>query len=337
MPNLFDPLQIKGLLLKNRLVMPPMNTRMATLEGEVTEKHIQHYKMHARNGIGLVIVEQCYISKDGRGSKRQLGIYDDKLISGLKGLVDAIHSEKAKVVIQINHCGAKSPSNVTKVQPVGPWDTIPPNWKEIPRPMTIREIEVLVQKFANAALRAILAGADSVEIHGAHGYLLNQFLSPFTNKRKDRYGGELEERLTFPLEVVYAIKKILRKDVPLFYRFGADDMIKGGLPLEDAQRAARSLERAGVDVLDVSGGLGGIGCDHFSEQGFFVPLAASIKKVVKIPIIGVGNITDAKYADRIIYDGKVDLVAIGRHLLSNPEFPKQAACELMYDKVAMKC
>jgi NADPH2 dehydrogenase len=333
MPNLFDPIQIEGLSLKNRLVMPPMNTRMATEEGEVTGKHIEHYTTRARNGIGLIIIEQCYISEEGKGSAVQLGIYDDKLIPSLKQLVDAIHSEDTKVVVQINHCGAQSPSSITGVQPAGPGDTIPPNWEEIPRPMTVPEIETLVQKFADAAKRAMSAGFDSVEIHGAHGYLLSQFFSPFTNKRKDKYGGDLEGRLSFPLEVVSKVKEVLGEGIPLFYRLGADDMIDGGLSLKDAQRAAQRLEQAGIDVLDISGGIGGIGCDRFSEQGFFVPLAESIKRVVQIPIIGVGNITEAKYADRIVRDGKVDLVAVGRHLLSNPEFPKQAARELGCESV----
>lgn len=333
MPNLFDPIQIKGLSLKNRLVMPPMNTRMATAEGEVTDKHIEHYMTRARNGVGLIIIEHCYISEEGKGSEVQLGIYDDKLIPRLKQLADAIHSEDAKVVVQINHCGAQSPSSVTGVQPAGPGDTIPLHWKEIPRPMAVPEIETLVQKFADAAERAMSAGFDSVEIHGAHGFLLNQFLSPFTNKRKDKYGGDLEGRLLFPMEVISAVKEVLGKDIPLFYRLGADDMIDGGLPLGEAQRAAQRLEQAGIDVLDVSGGIGGIGCDRFSEQGFFIPLAESIKRVVEIPVIGVGNITEAEYADRIVRDGKVDLVAVGRHLLSNPEFPKQAARELGCESV----
>ena len=199
--------------------------------------------------------------------------------------------------------------------------------------MAVPEIETLVQKFADAAERAMSAGFDSVEIHGAHGFLLNQFLSPFTNKRKDKYGGDLEGRLLFPLEVISAVKEVLGEDIPLFYRLGADDMIDGGLLLGEAQRASQRLEQAGIDVLDVSGGIGGIGCDRFSQQGFFIPLAESIKRVVEIPVIGVGNITEAEYADRIVRDGKVDLVAVGRHLLSNPEFPKQAARELGCESV----
>ncbi len=328
MPNLFDPIQIKGLLLKNRLVMPPINTRKATEDGEITNEHIEHYTTHARSGIGLIIIEHCYISKEGKGSVGQIGIYDDKLIPGLKRLVDAIHSEDTKVVVQINHCGAKAPSEITGVQPAGPWNIIPPDWSEIPRPLTISEIETLIQKFVNAADRAIAAGFDSIEIHGAHGYLLSQFLSPFTNQRKDKYGGDLEGRLVLPLEVVSGVKKRLRQDIPLFYRLGADDLIDGGLPLQEAQLAAQRLEQSGVGVIDVSGGIGGTGCERFSEQGYFIPLAEKIKKAVGCPVIGVGNITEAEYADSIVRDEKVDMVAFGRILLSNPEFPRQAAREL---------
>ncbi|MFC1943149.1 NADH:flavin oxidoreductase [Chloroflexota bacterium] len=328
MPSLFDPIKIKGLSLKNRLVMPPMNTRNATEDGEVTDKHIEHYTTHARSGIGLIIIEHCYISEEGKGSVGQLGIHDDKMIPGLKRLVDAIHSENTKVVMQINHCGAQARSSITGVQPAGPWNIIPTNWSETPRPLTIPEIETLVQKFVDATDRAIAAGFDSVEIHGAHGYLLSQFLSPFTNHRKDRYGGDLEGRLLCPLEVVSGVKKRLRQDMPLFYRLGADDLIDGGLPLQEAQLAAQRLEESGVDVIDVSGGIGGTGRERFSEQGYFVPLAEKIKEVLEIPVIGVGNITEAEYADSIIRDEKVDMVAFGRILLSNPEFPRQAAREL---------
>ncbi|MDD4876227.1 MAG: NADH:flavin oxidoreductase [Dehalococcoidales bacterium] len=328
MPRLFDPIKINGLLLKNRLVMPPMNTRKATEDGEVTDQHIEHYVTRASSGIGLIIIEHCYISKEGKGSAGQLGIYDDKLITGLKRLVNTIHSEGAKVIVQINHCGAQAPSKITGVQPAGPWNIIPPNWHEIPRPLTIAEVEALVQDFVKATDRAIAAGFDSVEIHGAHGYLLSQFLSPFTNQRRDIYGSSIEGRLLLPLEVVVAVKKRLKQDMPLFYRLGADDLIEGGLSLKEAQLAAQRLERSGVNVIDVSGGIGGTGRDHFSKQGYFIPLAENIKKVVKVPVIGVGNITEANYADSIVRDEKVDMVAFGRIMLTNPEFPRQAAIEL---------
>ena len=328
MPSLFTPIKIKGLSLKNRLVMPPMATNMATEDGEVTDRHIRHYIDRARGGVGLIIVEHTYVLKDGRVSQVQMGLYDDKLILGLKRLVEAIHAEGANVVIQLTHAGAKAPRDITGKQPAGPWNVMPPNGSEAPRSLTSPEMKMITAGFSEAAYRAIEAGFDSVELHGAHGYLLCQFLSPYTNRRNDTYGGDLIGRLLFPLEVIKEVKTRLGEDVPLFYRFGADDMIEGGLTRQEAKLAVRHLVQAGVDVIDVSGGLGGDGQNRFTKQGYFVPLAEGIKETVKVPVIGVGNITEPEYADSIVREQKVDLVAVGRFLLSNPEFSNQAAEKL---------
>ena len=328
MPGLFDPINIKGLSLKNRLVMPPMATGMATEDGEVTDKHLKHYTVRARGGVGLIIIEHTYVSEDGKLSRGQLGLYDDRLISSLKRLVEAIHAQGTKVIIQLTHGGAKASSNIAGRQPYGPSNIILPNSTEPPRSLTVPEIKTLVTKFGNAAYRAVEAGVDSVELHGAHGFLLCQFLSPYANKRHDEYGGDLAKRLIFPSEVIKEVKTRLRKNMPLFYRFGADDMLEGGLTREEAKLAAQHLEQIGVDVFDVSGGIAGDGQRSFTEQGYFVPLAAGIKEVVKVPVIGVGKITEPEYADRIIREEKVDMVAVGRTLLSNPDFPRQSAQKL---------
>ncbi|MFC2004567.1 NADH:flavin oxidoreductase [Chloroflexota bacterium] len=331
MPNLFEPIKIRGLSLKNRLVMPPMATNMATEDGEVTDRHIKHYVARARGGVGLIIIEHTYVTKDGKLSQGQIGLYDNKLIRSLKRLVEAIHVEGTKVVMQLNHAGAKAPHDITGGQPVGPWNIMPPNSSEVTRPMTITEIKAMAARFGEAAYRAMEAGLDSVELHGAHGFLLGQFLSPYTNRRNDEYGGDLAGRLLFPLEVIKEVKTKLGEDTPLFYRFGADDMVEGGLTRQEAKLAAQHLEQAGVDVIDVSGGLGGSGRERFTEQGYLIPLAEGIKGMVKVPVIGVGNITEPEYADMIVREERVDLVAFGRLLLSNPEFPKQAAEKLGID------
>jgi len=328
MSGLFEPIKIKGLLLKNRLVMPPMATGMATEEGEATDRHIRHYTARAKGGVGLIIIEHTYVSEEGQLSRGQTGLYDDKLIPGLKRLVDAIHAEDTKVIIQLNHGGSKAPRNITGMQPAGPWDVLLPNVSEAPRLMTVPEINALVRKFGEAAYRAMEAGCDSIELHGAHGFLLCQFLSPYANRRNDEYGGVLAGRLLFPLEVIKEVKAVLGENVPLFYRFGADDMLEGGLSRQEAKEAAQQLEQAGVDVLDVSGGIGGDGQRSLTEQGYFVPLAEGIKEIVKVPVIGVGGITEPEYADRIVREHRVDMVAVGRTLLANPEFPRQAAQQL---------
>ena len=328
MPGLFDPIKIKGLSLKNRLVMPPMATGMATEDGEVTDRHITHYLTRAKGGVGLIIIEHTYVSEDGKGHKGQLGLYDDRLIPGLKRLVEAIHAGGTKVVIQLTHAGAVASRNTTGKQPAGPSDVMLPKCSEVPRPFSIPEIKALVIKFGEAAHRAIEAGVDSVELHGAHGFLLCQFLSPYANRRTDEYGGSLAGRLCFPTEVIKEVKTKLGKNRPLFYRFGADDMLEGGLTFQEAKQAAQQLELGGVDVFDVSGGIGGDGQKNHTEQGYYVPLATGIKEVVQVPVIGVGHVTEAEYADQIIREQKVDMVAVGRLLLSNPDFPRQAAEKL---------
>ena len=305
-----------------------MATGMATADGEVTDRHIKHYTTRARGGVGLIIVEHTYVAKGGRLHQGQMGLYDDKLIPSLRRLVEAIHAEGTKVVIQLTHAGAKAPGNITGEQPVGPWNVILPNGSEVPRPLTIPEIKAITVRFGEAAYRAMEAGSDSIELHGAHGFLLCQFLSPYTNRRDDAYGGDLAGRLLFSREVIKEVKTRLGENTPLFYRFGADDMIEGGLTRQEAKLAARHLEQAGVDVIDISGGLCGDGHERFTEQGYFIPLAEGIKRMVKVPVIGVGNITEPEYADRIVRGQRVDMVAFGRMLLSNPEFPEQAAQKL---------
>lgn len=325
MPGLFDPIEVRGLRLKNRLVMAPMATNMATLEGEVTDRHIKHYSARANGGVGLIVLEHTYVLRNGRAQSVQLGLWDDKLVPGLKRLVDAIHSDGAKVCIQLTHAGCRTTSEVIGEQPVGP-STIALPRGETPRPLSVDEIQSIVAAFAQAARRAVEAGCDAVEVHGAHGYLVGQFISPYTNHRDDAYGAA--GRLKFPMEVVAATRAVLGQAVPIFYRLGVDDGVDGGFTPANARSAATQLEKAGVDVIDISGGISGPMRGSPDEQGFFVPLAHTIKEAVTIPVIGVGNITEPEFADRVIREGQVDLVALGRKLLSDPAFPGEAAKKL---------
>lgn len=327
MPGLFDPIEIKGLRLKNRLVMAPMATNMATPEGEVTDRHIKHYSARASGGVGLIVLEHTYVLKNGRAQSVQLGLWDDKLVPGLKRLVDAIHREGSKACIQITHAGCRTTREVIGEQPVGPSDVALPRGEQ-PRRLSINEVESIVAAFAESARRAAEAGCDAVEIHGAHGYLVGQFVSPYTNHRVDAYGDGPTGRLRFPTEIVAAIRAVLSENIPIFYRLGVDDGVEGGITPAEARLVAPQLERAGVDVIDISGGIMGPMRGSPDEQGFFVPLAHSIKEAVTVPVIGVGNITEPDFADRVVREGQVDLVALGRKLLSDPSFPTDAAKKL---------
>lgn len=330
MAGLFDSIVINGLELKNRIVMAPMATNMATPEGRVTDRHIKHYAARAEGGVGLIILEHTYVSIKGKLARNQTGLYDDSLIPDLKRLVNAIHEAGAKVIVQLTHAGARTTSETTGSRPRGPSAVKLPDGIEITGTLSIPEIKSIISAFIEASRRAIEAGCDGVELHGAHGFLLNQFISPYTNHRDDEYGGSRENRVRFATETIRGVKENLGGK-PLFYRFGADDMIDGGLTQEEGRELAPLLEQAGVNVLDISGGFGVGDSYNFTEQGFFVPLAELIKSAVDVPVIGVGNITEPEFADRIIREGRVDLVAIGRKLLSDPDFPRKAAEKLGID------
>jgi NADPH2 dehydrogenase len=315
--DLLDPLEVKGLTLKNRIVMPPMHTGLATAEGAVTDNLVEHYVRRSK-ALGLLVVEHSYVSLDGRFSERQLGIYDDRLVSGLEKLSSTVHATGTPVVIQMNHAGRAASMEVTGMEPVAP----SPN--DNARELQGQEIEALVNAFAVAAERAMRAGFDGVEVHGAHGFLLNQFFSPLTNRRRDRYGGSLENRIRFPLEVVERVEEKVGGRL-LLYRLGSDDLDPAGVKIEDSKRIAVKLEEAGVDIIDVSGGLcGSRPAQLQGRQGYFIPQAREIKTVADVPVIGVGGITEPEYADTVIREGRVDLLAVGRALLKDPDWATKA-------------
>ena len=317
MVGLLDPLEVKGLVLKNRIAMPPMHTGLATAEGAVTDSLVEHYVRRSR-ALGLVIVEHNYVSPAGKLSERQLGIHDDGLVSGLERLSSGIHATGTPVVTQINHAGRSASMEIIGMQPLAP----SPSGSA--RELRVEEIEALAEAFASAAERAMKAGFDGVEVHGAHGFLLNQFFSPLTNRRRDNYGGSLEKRMRFPLDVVRRVREKIGGRL-LLYRLGSDDLDPAGTQIEDSQKFAVKLEEAGVDIIDVSGGVCGSRPEELQgRQGYFVPQAQQIKKAVDIPVIGVGGITDPEYADKLIRERRVDLVAVGKELLKDPDWATKA-------------
>lgn len=317
MPSLKDPLKVKKVTLKNRIVMPPIETRYATTKGAVTDKLINHYTKRS-GSLGLLIIEHSYILPDGKISKKQLGIHEDRLVSGLRKLASSIHATGTTVVAQINHAG-----RVTTEEIIGKAPVAPSRYGKA-RKLTIAEIHAITEAFAKAAQRAMRAGFDGVEVHGAHGFLLNQFYSPLANRRTDRYGGSLEKRMKFPLEVAEAVKERVGEKL-LLYRLGSDDLDPAGTQIKDSRKFAVKLQAAGVDIIDISGGLCGSRPEHLQgKQGYFIPQAQQIKKAVNIPVIGVGGIKDPAFANSLIKKRKVDLVAVGRELLRHPNWATNA-------------
>jgi len=297
--------------------MPPMQSGRATFEGAVTNRLINFY-VRRSSALGLPIVEHAYVSSTGRLGLKQLGINSDELIPGFKKLAKAIHAVGAPAVQQITHAGGVTNKKVINSEPVGPSAT------GKSRELQKTELETIAEEFALAARRAVTAGFDGVELHGAHGYLLNQFFSPLFNKREDEYGGSLENRMRFPLSVVEKVRERLKRKL-LLYRLGADDLASHGIHIEDAVEFAMELEQAGVDIIDVSGGMCGSEPKQLRNlKGYFVPQASAVKKAVKVPIIGVGGISEAAFADKLIREGTVDLVAVGRALWADPNWAEKA-------------
>ena len=323
MPKLSDPINIGSLQLKNRIVMPPMATGLATTQGEVTEDLIKHYEERA-DGLGLQIVEHSYVMKGGKLSQQQLGIYDNKLITGLTRLTERIRSLGTPIAIQINHAGRMTTSDICGQQPVGPSPIPHSSEHETPRELNKSEIEELIEAFSLAANRAVEAEFDALEIHGAHGFLLNQFLSPLSNKRNDEYGGSLENRMHFHSQIIARIKEKIGKSFPLLYRLGAGDMHPEGLTLKESKVFAKNLEKWGIHAIDVSGGMMGSRPAHLTGPGYYVPLAEAIKSVVNISVIGVGRIKTPKFADKVIRKNRADLVAVGRAMLADPKWALKA-------------
>jgi NADPH2 dehydrogenase len=308
---------VKELTFRNRIVMPPMQTGKTTFEGTVTNKLINFY-VRRSSALGLPIVEHAYVSPTGRIGQKQLGVYDDSLISGLEKLARGIHEVNAPAVIQISHAGGVTNKKVIGTEPAGP------SARPKTRMLRISEMETIAEEFALAAERVAKAGFDGVELHGAHGYLLNQFFSPLLNKREDEYGGSLENRMRYPLFIVGKVRERLEGTL-LLYRLGSDDLAPNGTHIEDSVSFAKELERSGVDIIDVSGGMCGSEPKQLRQtKGYFVPQASEIKKVVSVPVIGVGGITEAEYADKLVREGKVDMVAVGRALWRDSKWAEKA-------------
>ncbi len=327
-PKLFEPGLIGRILVKNRIVLPPCTTNYAGPTGEVTDRLISYYAERARGGAGLLIIENTQVKyPEGKNVSCQLRLDNDKYIPGYRELADAIHLYGARVFQQIHHAG-RQVHNTEGVQPVAP-SAIPDGFLQIPvRELEPAEIWDLVERFSETALRVKKAGMDGVEFHGAHGYLIGEFMSPHTNQRVDEWGGSFDRRLKFLTEIVRRTRQKVGPDFTLCLRYSADEFVPGGLTLEDGQKIARLAESLGINVLNVSSGIYEsmptlLETMRF-EEGWRVYLAEAIRKVVKIPVITVGQIKTPAFAERVLAEGRADFVALGRPLIADPQWPNKA-------------
>ena len=328
---LLTPARIGPVEIKNRIVMPPMTTRTADDEGFVTDDCIAYYLARVEGGTGLITVEMVSPEKAGRHRRREIGIYDDRFIPGLRRLTDAIHRGGAKASIQLGHAGGHTRTDICGETPIAPSAIPHPVYETtfetiVPQEMTKERIGETTAAYVAAAQRARAAGFDCVEIHAAHGYLISQFHAPFENRRSDDYGGTLENRARFGLDVLRAVKAAVR-DIAVVYRLSVEDFFTGGLRFAEGRQIAIWAADAGADALHVTAG-------HYrslpsaqivlSPMNFpdatFLDYAADVKKRVGAPIIAVGRLGDPAIAERAVSQGKADFIALGRTLIAEPHW-----------------
>ncbi|HRP90162.1 MAG TPA: NADPH dehydrogenase NamA [Edaphocola sp.] len=340
MSLLFTPYDINSIRLKNRIVMSPM-CMYSAVDGIPNKWHEQHYVTRAVGGVGLIIMEATAVSPEGRISYADLGLWNDEQMLAFKGIVKQIKEQGTVAGIQLAHAGRKASCEVSwkkgrQIQEgENSWKTLAPSaipyhdTDSLPHELSKEEIDQIKDEFKRAASRALDAGFQMIEIHAAHGYLIHEFYSPFSNQRTDEYGGSFENRIRFLLEVLEAIQEVWPKELPIFVRISATDWIEErGWQLEDSIALAKILKEKGVALVDCSTGANVPGVKIPVAPNYQVPFATAIRQQAGIPTGAVGLITGAHQAEAILQNGEADLIVLGRELLRNPYFPLLAAQEL---------
>ncbi len=333
--NIFSPIQIGKVRISNRLVVPAMVTNYCNGDGTATERYVAYHETKARGGWGLIITEDYAVDPKGKGFPNVPGLWNDGQIESHLKLTRRIHDIGSKIFAQIYHAGRQTSRVLIGCRPIAPSPIPCPRLQEIPHALRVTEIHDVVEEFGDCALRARKAGFDGMEIHGAHGYLIAQFMSLYSNKRIDEYGGDLLNRMRFPLEILSNVRSKAGSDFPVIFRISGDEMVPGGRTMEDTKTIAVMLQKAGVDALHISAGVYGsayaITPPAAIRHGWITHFAEEVKKVVNIPVITVGRINDPLLAETILAGRKADLVAMGRASLADPELPKKAAAERVSD------
>ncbi len=329
-PKIFEKGQIGSLRLKNRVVMPAMAVALAEPNGDTNEHIIRYYEERAKGGVGLIITEITRIDDTaGIGTPNQMGATKMSHVAHLQRLADRVHKYGTKILVQLQHPGRENKKSITGgYQPVAPSVVTCKVTQEEPRELTTDEVKALIRQFITGAVFCQIAGMDGVELHAAHGYLLGEFLSPYTNKRTDQYGGSLENRMRMLLEIIGGIRAMTPKNFVLSVRISADEYVEGGLKLDEACKIAAVLEKAGIDVINISCGI------YESAPTIIEPasypqawkkhLATAIKQVVSIPVIATNNIKDPEVGEALLEEGVCDYIALGRPHLADPEWVNKA-------------
>jgi 2,4-dienoyl-CoA reductase-like NADH-dependent reductase (Old Yellow Enzyme family) len=345
MSALFQPLKLRDITIPHRVWMPPMCQYSAEPVGPSAgvpgDWHFAHYGARATGGTALIVVEATAVSPEGRISPQDVGLWNDTQAEAFRRITGFLRTHGTVPAVQLAHAGRKASTDQPWKggAPVGTdahgWQPLAPSAlafderHPVPTELTAGQIQEIVGQFADAARRALAAGFEIVEIHGAHGYLIHEFLSPHSNHRTDGYGGSYENRTRFALEVVDAVREVWPEDKPLFFRVSATDWLdEGGWTPDETVRFARDLQAHGVDLLDVSTGGNAAGVRIPTGPGYQVPFAARVKAQTSLPVAAVGLITDVEQAEKILANGEADAVLLGRELLRDPSWAQRAAREL---------
>ena len=343
-PQLFTALRLRGLELRNRIVVSPM-CQYSAVEGAIQDWHLAHHARFALGGYGAAFVEATGVTRDGRITHGCTGLWEDGQIEGMARIAALYREHGVAPAIQLGHAGRRASQSrpwegnrpLALGGPDPAWQTVGPSavpereGYPDPRVLTAAEIGEIVAAFRSATLRARRAGFDMVEIHGAHGYLLHSFFSPIPNRREDEFGGSLERRMRVPLMVAEAVRAVWPVELPLFYRVSSVDGVEGGVTIADTVALAKALKERGIDVIDCSsGGVSGPAtlATRKIRQGYQVPYAEAVRHEAGIATMAVGAIISPTLAESVLAEGKADLIALGRELMADPNWPYHAACEL---------
>ncbi len=323
---LFSPIQIGPISIVNRFVRSATHAFMADADGYVTDRQIQLLTDLARGEVGLIVSGHAFIHPRGKASLSQTAVYDDRFVPGLQRMVEAVHRFPSRIFLQLSHAGRQTKEKLAGGTPLAPSAVYEPIFKITPQILTEQDIQELIQGFIKSAQRAKEAGFDGVQLHLAHGYLLSAFLSPHTNRRSDRWGGSLDNRMRIIVQIIQGIQSGSGRDFPVMVKMNSTDLLPQGLNIEDAKAAAVILEGAGIHAIEVSGGMSEAGQASIwkgpfteAEEGYFLENAAQIKSAVTLPILGLGGLRTFAKMEKALQEGRADMISMSRPFIRTPD------------------
>jgi len=322
---LFSQIKIGTIEIPNRFARAATHDFMASRNGGVTERQVSLFKNLAKGEVGLIITGHAYVNPAGIASPYQTGVYSDHCIEGLSQITESVHKYPSRIFLQISHAGRQTKPKLCGCTPLAPSSVYEPTFEVMPKEMGQEEIKSVIDDFIQSSRRAKEAGFDGVELHVAHGYLLSSFISPYTNRRKDQWGGTLTNRLRIVVEIIQGIKKLLGKEFPLIVKLNSSDFLPEGLSIDESIEIAKILESEGTDGLEVSGGMAEAGRGSVwkglrpeKEEGYFVNNAFKTKAQLSIPVFGLGGIRSFSVMEKIIEEGRADLISMSRPFIREP-------------------